>query len=150
MTDYSSEQLTEEVQRVFDEFVTTGRSIHVDWLANSILSHHQDIHGSDKDFYTLCAYAHVKTTIRAVVRKSKPSESGIAHIPQLVLPGFERLQTHYHVDRDNEICLIRIDELSDEEIEAKAREYEAMAEGCRLHALELRRYQIQRHQRGTA
>jgi len=143
---YSSEDLTKEVETLFDSYVKTGRSIHVDWLANAMMQRHPGIDGPDKDFYTLCAWAHIKTTIRAVVRNSKPSESGISDIPQLSLPGFVRLQTHYHIERDSEICLIRIDELSDEEIELKAREYEAMAEGCRLHAAELRRYQFQRTQ----
>lgn len=149
--EYSQEQLTNEVQSMFDEFVAAGRSIHVDWLANTVMDKHRDVHGTDKDFYVLCAWHHVKTSIRQVVRKSKPNEeSGLSSIPQLSLPGFERIQTHYHVERDGEICLIRIDELSDQEIELKVEEYERMAEGCRLHAAELRRYKAQRrHELGA-
>lgn len=56
------------------------------------------------------------------------------------MPGFERLQTHYLVERDEERVAVRIDHLTDEEIEAKAKEQETMGRACFQHADELRRY----------
>ena len=56
----------------------------------------------------------------------------------------ERLQRGYLVDREKESVLVPTDQLTDTELDAKANEYGRMAEGCRLHALELRRYRMQR------
>lgn len=148
---YSTEQLTGEVEQLFNESVASGRSIHVDWLANAVIAQHQSVEGDDKDFYVLCAWAHVKTAIRNIVRKSKPTDTGLSDIPQLILPGFDRLQTHYHIERDGEICVIRIDELTDEEIEYKITEYEAMAEGCTRRnsgAIRLNAHRDERHETG--
>ena len=44
----------------------------------------------------------------------------------------------------NVSVLVPTDQLTDTELDAKANEYGRMAEGCRLHALELRRYMMQR------
>lgn len=57
-----------------------------------------------------------------------------------MLDGFEHLQTGYTVERDGERVLVPIDVLSDEELASRAAEYDAMAEGCKLHAKEIRAY----------
>jgi len=145
---FSEKDLFDEVQAIVD---ANQCAIKTDWLANSVMSRHSDISGSDKDFYVLCAWAHVKTAVRAVVRRYRP-EATEEPDRQIVLPGFDRLQVKYHVERNDESYLVPIDELTDQEIDAKAAEYERMAEGCRLHAAELRRYKRDRRaqDRGTS
>lgn len=143
MNGFSEKDLYDEVQAIFDEMVLANKRIQVEWLANAVIARHPDASGADMDFYTLCAWKHLPVAVRAVVRRSKPDEEGRAErdLPlQPSLPGFTRLQTHYHVERDGEIELVPIDELSDADIDLKVQEYERMAEGCRLHAAELRRY----------
>jgi hypothetical protein len=76
--------------------------------------------------------------VRQQINKMRPEPAG--NQQQLVMPGFERLQTHYLVERDKERVAVRIDHLTDDEIEAKACEQETMGRACFQHADELRRY----------
>lgn len=139
---FSEKDLIAEVEAVVS---SAQCAIETDWIANLVMSNHRDVSGEDAEFYVLCGWAHVKTAVRAVVRSFKPEPEDVPDA-QIVLPGFERLQTKYHCERNGKSWLVPIDELTDEEIDAKAHEYETMAEGCRLHAAELRRYKNQRGQ----
>lgn len=137
---FSEKDFTAEVQAIVDSAVQQKVGVKTDWLAHSIVSKHPGIHGGDKEFYVLCAFGHVKTAIRAAIRRYHPDELGHAELTAPLLTGFTYLQAVYPVDRDGESEIIPIEELSDGEIESKAAEYERMADGCRLHAAELRRY----------
>lgn len=65
------------------------------------------------------------------------------------LPGFEHMQRGYQVERNGIRLLVPTDLLTDEEIEARAAEYDAMAAGCRAHARELRDF-LERRRAPTA
>lgn len=120
-------------------------AIETDWIANLVMSNHRNLSGDDSEFYLLCAWAHVKDAVRVVVRRFKPSPEE-APDSQIILPGFERLQTKYHMERGGKSWLVPIDELTDEEIDRKVSEYESIGRGVYLHAAELLRYKNQRGQ----
>lgn len=138
---FSESDLFNEVQSVID---ASDQVIEIDWLAGYVMANHADVHGADKDFYILCAWAHVKTTVRAVVRRYRP-EVNEEPDRQIILPGFERLQTKYHIERNKKSCLVPIEQMTEAELDVKIVEYRRMAEGCRLHAEELLRYKVTRN-----
>lgn len=122
-----------------------GPVLHPDWITQAVMADHADVDGKDADFHLCCSRAQVRNEVRQQLNKFKPQETPTA--TQLVLEGFERLQHYYLVPRDGEQVAVRIDELSDEEIDAKAEEQETMGRACFQHADELRRYKDLRRDR---
>lgn len=113
-----------------------GPVLHPDWIAQAIFADHDKIEGKDADFYKACAW----TTVRREVRQQINQTESKPNTRQLTLEGFEHLQHYYVVTRDKEQVAVRVDELTDTEIEAKAGEYDSMGRACLSHADELRRY----------
>lgn len=64
--------------------------------------------------------------------------------PQLIMEGFERLQKLYVIDVDGEQTYVPVDEMTDEQIDAKADELRRFAVGAMKHADELVRYRDSR------
>ena len=125
------------------DLATSGGDIETDWIAGTVMANHSGIEGHDKDFYVLCAWAHVRTTVRAVLRRYRP-EPDKKTDRQLILSGYERLQVAYHVERNGSSHLARIERMTPMEIRHKVNEYRSQAEGLHLHADELERYDTQR------
>lgn len=140
---FSETDLVNEVSGFIEASLQNGRVMRSQWLIHEIISNHPLVEFEQKDFYVLCAYGHIQKIVRDALRRYKPDLDKEPD-PQITLPGFERLQKGYLVERDAESVLVPIEQMSDREIDLKVAEYERMAEGCRLHALELRRYKNQR------
>lgn len=132
-----------EVRKIIADKVHQGEVVVIDWLTHEIISSKDGISGSDLDFYRVCAFTHVKDVVKRCVGKydSKPTTDR-----QLTLDGFEYLQVAYTVARDEQIVLVPVNQLSDDEIEARAKAYDDMADGCKAHARELRSYKRIRRQ----
>lgn len=119
-----------------------GPTLHPDWVTQAILSDHSDITGKDADFHLCCSRISIRKEVREQINKLDAPESKINK--QLSLEGFEHLQQYYVVKRDGEQVAVRVDHLTDAEIETKAREYEAMGRSLLSHADELIRYRALR------
>ncbi len=130
-----------EVRKIIADKITNGEVVIIDWLTHEIIASKAGIEGPDTEFYRVCAFTHVKDVVKRCVGKydAKPSTDR-----QLVLDGFEYLQVAYSVMREGEIVLVPVDQLTDAEIEDRAKEYEAMAVGLRSHARELRNFRRER------
>lgn len=113
-----------------------GPVLHPDWISQAIFADHPNIKGQDADFYKCCAW----TTVRREVRQQINQAESDPKKRQLSLEGFEHLQDYYVITRDKEQVAVRVDELTDTEIESKATEYDSMDRACLAHADELRRY----------
>lgn len=99
---------------------------------------------SDADFFGLCARAHTEDAVRRFLNRYRGTAKADIVDPQLILPGFERLQRFYLVERRDAQVLVPVEHLSDAELERKAVDYVAMGDGCHEHARELRRYVLAR------
>ncbi|WP_423208772.1 hypothetical protein [Paracoccus yeei] len=142
----SKTDVTSEIRRLVQERVNAGISIRVEWFTQEILSMKCEIEGDDADFYVACAVDFIKETVKRTVGEYAPKASA-ATDRQIVMDGFDHMQKAYTVNRDGEQVLVPVQHLTDDEIEARAEEYEAMAKGCIAHAKELRAY---RRARGAA
>lgn len=130
-----------EVREYIADKISQGHIVSVDWLTHDIVRNKSDIEGGDVEFYRVCAFTHVRDVVKRCVGKydAKPKSDA-----QLTLDGFEHLQVAYSVERSGQVVLVPVDQLSDEEIELRAAEYDKMARGCIGHAEELRAYRITR------
>lgn len=135
--------LQHEVSQIVIDRINSGEPTNAAWLTQAVVGAHPDIHGSDAEWYTYCAYGSVRDAVRDVLRKYRPDPKQEPD-RQILLPGFERLQQAYLISRGGDQVLVAINQLTDEELEEKAREYEVMAQGCLKHADELRRYRRER------
>lgn len=120
------------------------QDLEANWIAHSILADHPLAATADPvGFHTTCTAKTVREQVRRFVQKYDGTP---ATTPErnLVLPGFERVQTHYLIDRGGAQTLVRIDRITDAECEAKAVELNIMGDGCYQHADELRRYMRKR------
>lgn len=135
--------LEREVAVTIDAEIENGRTARASWVTHEVVAkHHAAVEISDFD--RICAYGYVRTLVRQSLRRFKTQEESD---PQSVLPGFERLQKRYLVERPSENdegegaqVVVPLELMTDEEIVAKAQELRGMAEGCQLHAYELLRY----------
>lgn len=139
MTDLELTQLVQEaLLRAMEEGTP---EIRKPWLVHSIIEGQARLAPDTADFYVVCAYRAISAIVGDVIRKYRKSES--AQKAQLALPGFQRLQTHYQIDRDGS-CIVAIGEMTDHEITVKAAELKGMAQGLLRHADELLKYCKQR------
>lgn len=114
-TMYSMKDLRAEIAAKVDSLRSLGASdseLNPDWIAQNILNDHPD---DGVDEFTVC-------TARAGVRKE-------------VLRCLDKLKPDDELLRE-----LDIDHMTDEELEAKAAELEAMANDCGKHADELERF----------
>jgi len=130
--------ITKEVRELIADKVVNGEQIKVPWVTQEVLDRHSDIEGEDAGFYLICARAHIKDIVRSTIGKYDAKEPSSDR--QLVLAGFEHLQIAYTVERQGEVTLVPVEQLTDKELLDRATEYDEMAKSCRAHAREIRKY----------
>lgn len=139
---YSPGDLRREVHRIIEVHLAAGRKVVWAWLVKDVLDRHPLPLIRDHDFNVICRRIAVGETAREVLRDLKLA----ADDPKKVsgpgtLPGFEHLQQGYPVERDDEIVIVPIDQMTRAERLDRARQYRSMARGCIAHARELERYE---------
>jgi len=139
---YSNNDIIDEIRGVIDALEDHQHGVP-SWITQGIVSEHSEIEGADKDFYLLCAYAHVRTLVAKELNRFKVCPDSETD-PQGVLPGFKRLQKRYLVKRDGEQLAVPVGQLTDEEIDEKIGELGKMSAGLSEHMNELRRYKASR------
>lgn len=136
------ESIQTEVRKFVQDRIDSGAITRVEWLTSEYLGSKSRVEGDDLPFYQTCALAHVNEVVKRVVGKFDPKRSKADD--QLILPGFAHMQKAYTVQRDGMQLLVPVHLLTDEELDARASEYEAMAHGLRDHARELRQFKASR------
>jgi hypothetical protein len=140
--------LFNEVNAIVRMRIDQGRIAKASWVTQEVVNAHNDISGSDVEWYQLCAYTKIRDVVRECVNRYKVKPT-LEKDEQLLLgQQFEHLQVAYAVIRKDEPVFVPIHLLTSDEIEAKAIELEKMGTGCFKHADELRRYS--REQEGVA
>lgn len=116
-----------------------GAVVEKEWLTNAVMSDHSDVTGDDADFAVCLARSAVADRVDRYFRSVKIS-TDIPDPAQDPLPGFKRVQKKYVFERDGKQVIVPVDDMTDEEIDAKADEHRAMGRGHFAHADELLRY----------
>jgi hypothetical protein len=134
--------LIKEITAVIEARLAAGDAAAATWVTQEVVAQHSQPEHTDSAWFELCAYEAVRAAVRTVLRRFQPPAEVADE--QIVLPGFERLQKAYLVERESEQQIVRIDQLTSDELDAKADELERIGEGCYQHAKELRRYKKER------
>lgn len=144
-----TDSLYSEVRAFIQDRLDAGVILRSEWVIAEFLANKSEPECDDVDFYLLCARQHVAEVVKKCIGKYKAKPVSDA---QLVLTGFEYMQKAYQVERDGVRLLVPTDLLTDDELDARADEYEAMAVGCRAHAREIRAFKEgrARAERGAA
>jgi len=153
--------LTVEIKAIITKGIGKGKAMPAPWIVTAVLAKHPVVYDPDKigtkkcdsDYAELARHELAKMHVRRVLRLFKKPEP--EDIPKL--PGFERLLTAYLIVRDEKpdgadddadelstSMIVPIEQMTDDELKAKAAEYRAIGKGCYEHADELDRYTRER------
>jgi len=127
-------QLTAIVETEVEAALAAGTPVSKYTVRNQIVM--ANCETTDSDFALACAHHAIGDIVGRIVRKVKQSEDEEPD-PQLVLPGYKRLQQRYAVERDGEPCLVRLEMMTRPEVRAKALTLRGFAQGALEHADEL-------------
>lgn len=137
-----ADNLYAEIRKFIQDRIDAGIILRAEWVTAEILGAKEEPECADADFYLICARNHIAEIVKKCIGKYSPKPTTDA---QLVLKGFEHMQSGYLVEREGVRVLVPTDLLSDAELLARAEEYDAMAVGCRAHAREIRDF-VERRQ----
>lgn len=130
-------ELKREIETVIETRLAEGAACPKSWVTTATINKLGD--ESASPFHRLTASIGVDYLVRKVLQSRKSEEDAEARQGDL-FPGFQRLQRSYTIQRADEQVVVRLEQMTDEEILDKAFEKDAMAEGNRQHAAELRAY----------
>lgn len=132
------------ISRLVADKIEAGQVVNQEWTTTEILNKFDDIEGNDRDFYLITARHWVNGEVKSAIGKYEPNPEQEGE--QLVLDGFEYLLKAYPIKRGGVRQLVPVDQITDEEFDLKAFEYEKMGDGCYAHAAEIRTYKETRKQ----
>jgi hypothetical protein len=137
---FEPSQLASDIEQVMQSM--EGR-LHPEWITQAVCDLHKDVHGADAIFWTVTGRAEIRERVRSAINRFK-LKATVEPDRQIVLEGFERLQTHYLVQEDGEQVAIPIEEMTDKQWDWKEREFALMSQGISQHLAEIRRYRAGR------
>lgn len=143
----SLKDIRQEVREIIRERINANVLTSADWLTHHVMRSHSDIQGSDADLHVILAHKALSAIVKECVGKYEPKPE---NTDQDLLPGFDYVQCAYPIERGGVRVLVPTDLLTDDEVEARAIEFEGMARGCIAHAKELRAYIRLRASAGAA
>lgn len=110
------------------------------WVANAVTKKYFSClpHTEDAEVVKFMAFTECRRKVAQLISKSLDASKGDKR--ELILPGFEYLQTHYEVKRNNEWVGVPINLMTKEEVLQKAEFYKKMGEAVFKHAQELEAY----------
>lgn len=135
----NEDSIHSEIRKYVSDLVDSGVVSRVEWITDNFLNSCGTISGDGTAIYRYCTRQHVHRIVKKVVGKYAV-EARAVQDENVSLPGFEYLQRAYTMQRDNHIDLVPIEKCRDEELLARAVEYDQQARGCRAHARELRSF----------
>jgi hypothetical protein len=147
------DKLKAEISGKLDALQAAGQPMVPQWVTHAICEDHEAALLDDQehaDFWRHGGYMHTRRMVTEYINKRCNGVSKSTGDPQqLRLPGFERehLQDYYVVDLDGEEVAVCVLDMTDEELEAKARHHEAISLANAAHAQEIRRFIVWRRGR---
>lgn len=137
---YSLSDVSTEIETAIEELDTRNvRALSPDIITEIVMTAWGEIEGDYADRYICTAHAWIRDAVRKRINRYK-AEAQVEPDKQLVMPGFERLQKRYLIEEEGLHVAVRIQDMSDGQLAAKANELRAMGAGCFQHADEIDRY----------
>ena len=142
-------KLKSEIISVLDDLTESNQDWNATFIAQLVCDNHKHELVNDAEFSLYNIYTNVRREVTSVINKlagDKPEKESL----QLIIPGYENLQTHYVVKRNGESIGVHIDNMTDDEIDEKTKVYKKMGTTCFAHADELQQYKVKRQQKVKA
>jgi hypothetical protein len=150
------DRLKVEFTAKLDALQAAGQPMVPTWVTHAICKDHEPALVDDQDhadFWRHGGYMHTRRMVTEYINKRCDVTSKSTGDPQqLPLPGFDRdhLQNYYVVERDGDEIAVCVLDMTDDELEAKARHHEAISRANAAHAQEIRRFIVWRRERALA
>jgi hypothetical protein len=144
------DRLKAEINAKLDALQAAGQPMIPKWVTHAICKDHEGALADDTehtDFWRHGGYMHTRRMVTEYVnRRCDGTGKSTGRPQQLPLPGFDRdhLQDYYVVERDGDGVAVCVLDMTDDELEAKARHHEAIASANAAHADEIRRFIVWR------
>lgn len=135
-----TETLRSEINAKIDELDRTGQEWSPQWIAHTVCAAHDDglAQNEHAEFWKYGGYKTCREeTRRCINRRAGDEESAEL---QMVFEGFEHLQRYYVVERKGDSVGIPVEQLSDEELQAKAALHRSFGAAHFAHADEIDRF----------
>ena len=139
-------RLVTEINAELDRLAAQEQPWRATWVVEAICKEHLDglisDNTDDRQFWNYCGRAWVRREVTSIIGRRAGDKTDRGTPRQIELPGFDRdhLQDYYMVTRNGEEVGIAVTRLTNRELEVKCRQLVAMADTCREHAAEIRRY----------
>jgi hypothetical protein len=134
---YSYSDLSSEIREEITLRLNGKPEVPAEWIVNAIAQRHTKKATRLPEFFRFCTLEYLRSEVRKAVNRAKQAD---VEDEQLILPGYERLQVRYALERSGQACFVRLEAMTTQEIIAKAREYDRMGNGCFKHRDELMDY----------
>jgi hypothetical protein len=150
------DKLKVEINAKLSALRAAGEPMIPRWVTHAIFTDHESALAEDSehsDFWRHGGYMHTRRMVTEYINKRCDGTSRSTDDPQqLSLPGFDRdhLQDYYVVERRGEEVAVCVLDMTDGELEAKARHHEAISLANAAHAQEIRRFIVWRMERDAA
>jgi hypothetical protein len=147
------DRLKAEINAKLDALQAVDRAMSPQWVTHAICKEHEAALADDHehaDFWRHGGTMHTRRMVTETINKRCDGTSkSIGDPQQLPLPGFDRnhLQDFYVVERGGDEVAVCVLDMTDEELEAKAKHHEAISLANAAHAREIRRFIVWRRER---
>jgi hypothetical protein len=147
------DKLKVEISAKLDALQAAGQPMIPRWVTHAICTDHESALADDNDhsdFWRHGGYMHTRRMVTECINKRGNGTSKSTGDPQqLLLPDFDRdhLQDYYVVERNGEEVAVCVLDMTDKELEAKARHHETISSANAAHAQEIRSFIAWRRER---
>jgi hypothetical protein len=140
------DRLKAEINAKLDALQAAGQPMVPRWVTHAICKDHEAALVDDSehaDFWRHGGHMHTRRMVTEYInRRCDGTSKSTGRPQQLLLPGFDRdyLQDYYVVERGGEEVAVCVLDMTDDELESKARHHEAVSSTNAAHAREIRRF----------
>lgn len=132
-------QIRAMVRKMVNDTAESGAIGHVSFFTAQAINQFGEIEGEGADFYTICTMETLTKIVKDAVGKyDKPD----ADTP--TLEGFEYLKIAYPVHRGGDHVLVPIEQMTDDEIDARCAQFQDAADGYLKHVAEFQTFKRDR------
>lgn len=138
-------KLINEITIILDRLANENREWSAKWIAHEIVENHKDgiVAGEDADYLKYCSYDTTRKQVTKCINRR--AEIGMGGEPsQYNLPGYDYIQSHYVIIRNNIPLGVPVGLITDLELEEKENQIRTMSITGLKHADELKRYRLSR------
>jgi len=133
------EQVRQMVRKLVNDTAESGAIGHVQFFTAMAMTEFGEIEGDGADLYTICAHETVAQIVKKAVGRYDAPDSQTP-----LLAGFEQLRIAYPVHRGGDHVLVPINQMTDDEIDARCAQWQSAADGYIKHIEEMQTYKRER------